>query len=744
MLPSEGDDGKSARCLGLSTFAGSIATNCWNPCNNLDHVASSATLGARLDQAEIDRLLMKPTGRKRLGKYVLLGRLGHGGMGKIYLAYMPGPAGIEKLLVIKRLHSHLTGDRVLVGNFLDEARLSMVLSHPNIVHTYDVGEVNGRYFMVMEYIDGQNLGVVLRTAKRSGRYPASHVWGGMFVSVLEALHAAHTAVDARGRALNIIHRDISPQNVLITYEGVPKLVDFGIAKAAMRINETDAGVLKGKYAYMSPEQCQSEQLDPRSDIFAAGIVLWECLAGRRLYKSDSVVKSVERILHEAPIPPTRVNADCDPELSKVVVKALQKRPRDRFSTAEEFRDALDEAVRRSHNYRASEARALMRDLFQDVMDHQRHILDACLSAAEAVGDAPHTDVPADIHHENDSDVHVPNLDMAGEIEPTTPSAHHPSPLITHEENASEEDLPKTKGARPSIHSHSIPDRQRPGPNDVTVATASAPQRKSRAPLYAAVLALLMLPVCGVAVAIALNQAGDSANGVAGAGIFEPAATPNRPTPNRPTPNRPAPTADAPPASDPPAAESPSSASPTPSAENRATTNSTPDSTASASGDDVKRAKSNAKAEGTPTAERAPNDRQKNGADTKSAPSDAKTIKADDRRNESRARSRRRTRSGRPRVAVRSKEPPAPEPKVEPKVEPVVERTPDPGTLTLDTIPWTRVFLGKKFLGNTPLVGVPIPAGRQILRLVNKDEGIDHRYEANVAPGKPFRARLGLK
>lgn len=663
-----------------------------------------------MDQAEIDRLLMKPTGRKRLGKYVLLGRLGHGGMGKIYLAYMPGPAGIEKLLVIKRLHSHLTGDSVLVGNFLDEARLSMVLSHPNIVHTYDVGEVNGRYFMVMEYIDGQNLGVVLRTAKRSGRYPPSHVWGGMFVSVLEALHAAHTAVDARGRALNIIHRDISPQNVLITYEGVPKLVDFGIAKAAMRINETDAGVLKGKYAYMSPEQCQSEQLDPRSDIFAAGIVLWECLAGRRLYKSDSVVKSVERILHEAPIPPTRVNADCDAELSKVVVKALQKRPRDRFATAEEFRDALDEAVRRSHNYRASEARGLMRDLFQDVMDHQRHILDACLSAAESIGEPPpHTDVPSEIHHDHDSDVHVPNLDMAGEVEPTTPSAHHRSPLITHEEGPSDEDLPKTKGARPKVHSNSIPDRHRPGPNDVTVATATAPQKKNRVPLYAAVLLLLMVPLCGVAVAIGVNQAGDR-DAIAGRSLFEPAPPPSD-TDAPAVPN------------------TPKEVEPPP----RAT----------AERDDVKEVKSATESEqnrasaaqtGTPSQE-------------KDAANERDAEKAEERRSDSRARTgRRRARTPRTKVAVRPKEPPPapPEPKVEDKAAPPAERTPDPGTLTLDTVPWTRVFLGKKFLGNTPLVGVPIPAGRQILRLVNKDEGIDHRYEANVAPGKPFRARLGLK
>ena len=270
----------------------------------------------QLEKAEVDRLVMTPTARRHLGKYVLLGRLGAGGMGKIYLAHAPGPAGIEKLLVVKRLHSHLTNDPVLVASFLDEARLSMALNHPNIVHTYDVGDVDGRYFMVMEYIEGQNIGVVLRMAKRSGDYPTSSTWAGIFLSVLDGLHAAHTARDARGRALEIIHRDVSPQNILLTYEGQTKLVDFGIAKAAMRVNETDAGTLKGKYAYMSPEQIRGEVLDARSDVFAAGIVLWEMLAGRRLYKADSIVRTVERILQEPVASPVRVNAHADPRISR--------------------------------------------------------------------------------------------------------------------------------------------------------------------------------------------------------------------------------------------------------------------------------------------------------------------------------------------------------------------------------------------------------------------------------------------
>ena len=390
-----------------------------------------AARGGPLDGAELDRLIMKPTARRRLGKYVLLGRLGAGGMGKIYLAHAPGPAGIDKLLVVKRLHSHLTNDPVLVNSFLDEARLSMALNHQNIVHTYDVGEVDGRYFMVMEYIDGQNMGVVLRTAKRSGQYPKSTVWAGLFLSVLDGLHAAHTARDARGRPLQIIHRDVSPQNILITYEGLPKLVDFGIAKAAMRVSETDAGTLKGKYAYMSPEQVRGDELDPRSDVFAAGIVLWEMLAGRRLYKAETIIRSVERILNEPLISPVRVNPSCDPGLAAVALKALQKNRNDRYASAEEFRSALEDALEATGTrFRAAEGKELMQRLFADVIDKQRAVLEATLTKAY---DGPDDD-DDDARRSSDSqsDLRMPQLGIGPVNESTTPSAARRSPLVTAE------------------------------------------------------------------------------------------------------------------------------------------------------------------------------------------------------------------------------------------------------------------------------------------------------------------------
>jgi len=381
---------------------------------------------------------MKPTAWRRLGKYVLLGRLGAGGMGKIYLAHAPGPAGIDKLLIVKRLHGHLTGDPVLVTSFLDEARLSMALNHPHIVHTYDVGELDGRYFMVMEYIDGQNLGVLLRTAKRSGQYPPSTLWAGLFSGVLEGLHAAHVARDARGRPLQIIHRDVSPQNVLVTYEGTPKLVDFGIAKAAMRVGETDAGTLKGKYAYMSPEQVRGEPLDPRSDVFAAGVVLWEMLAGRRLYKADTIVRSVERILKEEPVSPQRVNPDVDERLAAVCTKALDKVRERRFASAEAMKEALEDAlVAMGHRHRAVDVRELMQRLFSDVIDKQRAMLEATLNATGEVAEIDDDDPRPRRTADSQSDLRMRQLHVAAAVdhETTTPSALHRSPLVTEEDAA---------------------------------------------------------------------------------------------------------------------------------------------------------------------------------------------------------------------------------------------------------------------------------------------------------------------
>lgn len=663
-----------------------------------------------MDGAEVDRLVMKPTARRRLGKYVLLGRLGHGGMGKIYLAHAPGPAGIEKLLVVKRLHSHLTGDPVLVSNFLDEARLSMALNHPNIGHTFDVGEVDGRYFMVMEYIDGQNLGVVLRMAKRSGKYPKSSLWGGLFLGVLDGLHAAHTARDARGRALQIIHRDVSPQNILLTYEGLPKLVDFGIAKAAMRVQETDAGTLKGKYAYMSPEQVRGEPLDARSDVFAAGIVLWEMLAGRRLYKADSIVKSVERILGEPLVSPVRVNPECHPELAKITLKALQKDKHQRFGNAEEFKDALEDAlVAVGERYRPQMGKELMQRLFKDVIDKQRAVLEACLNQTGEVVDDAGDDDERRSAGDSQSDLRMPRVAVDVSEGATTPSAARRSPLVT-----AEGDLAPPVLAPPREKETSV---QRP-----PRAAASAASSASAAVTPPSLDSVLAPPLAQSAAEVPAEAPPPRRSlwvpllaatvGVVFAvvGVFGWQAWHAKDDIVTTLPLRVAP----------------------PVVDN---VNVDVDAGAAAvlvvdaGAVDVGDASVDAGAVVALVADAgvAVDDLDAEDDDLPSTPSAPK-----------------------PKKPKKPKKPEAP-PTTNTTTAPPTSTTTEPkaesegeGFLTLDTVPWTTVYLGKKKLGETPLVRVAVPAGTLELTLLNPESNIKEAYFARVKPGETFSKRLDLR
>ena len=278
---------------------------------------------------------------ERLGKYRLLKRLAAGGMAEIWLAKQHGVEGFEKLVVIKRILPNLADNDEFVQMFLDEARLAAQLSHPNIVQIFELGRSEGSYFIAMEYIHGENLRSVMKAAARAGRpMPVSHV-AKVVSMACEALYYAHTKADFSGRPLGIVHRDISPQNLLLSFEGQVKVVDFGIAKAATQVQETRTGVLKGKYAYMSPEQCRGQKLDARSDIFALGIVLWELATGTRLYKQKSELMILKAITEEPTPPPTEVRQAIPAELEAIILKALAKRREDRFQTCHEMHMALE-------------------------------------------------------------------------------------------------------------------------------------------------------------------------------------------------------------------------------------------------------------------------------------------------------------------------------------------------------------------------------------------------------------------
>jgi serine/threonine protein kinase len=302
---------------------------------------------------------------EQFGKYSLLGHLATGGMAEVYVARQAGLQGFEKIVVIKCVRGELEGDVETTGFFLDEARLVATLEHPNIAQVYEIGLVNSSYFFVMEYVHGADLRQLMEVSlKREEPVPLADA---IYIAshVCAALHCAHEKRDRDGSPLNIIHRDVSPSNVLLSHDGAVKLCDFGIAKAQNRTTETVRGSLKGKYSYMSPEQCRARDLDRRSDVFAMGIVLYELTTLTRLFKMPSDFELLRAIVEE-PIPPpsTRV-PDYPPELERIVMRALEKEPAARYQTAQEMQLDLEAFARENKLPQSSvHIAALMGKLFE--------------------------------------------------------------------------------------------------------------------------------------------------------------------------------------------------------------------------------------------------------------------------------------------------------------------------------------------------------------------------------------------
>ncbi|HEX4458494.1 MAG TPA: serine/threonine-protein kinase, partial [Polyangia bacterium] len=263
-------------------------------------------------------------------------------MAEIFLARTKSIQGFEKYLVIKRILGHRTQDPEFVRMFLDEARVAATLDHPNIVQIYDVGHVDNEYFIAMEYLRGHNLIEIVRAGAKLGyaKPPLEHVVSVM-TQTCAGLHYAHEKRDFEGRSLEIVHRDVTPQNVVVSFDGSVKVVDFGIAKAATREVETLAGTLKGKIGYMSPEQCRGGGVDRRSDVFAAGIILFELTTGKRLYHERSDFDTLKKII-EGPVPSPRDILPFYPAfLNAIVVRCLQKNPDDRYQSARDLHSDLD-------------------------------------------------------------------------------------------------------------------------------------------------------------------------------------------------------------------------------------------------------------------------------------------------------------------------------------------------------------------------------------------------------------------
>jgi len=576
-----------------------------------------------------------PGASPSVGKYQLLAILGRGGMADVFLALSRGPMGFNKLVVVKRLRGSLADDMQFRTMFLDEARLAARLNHPNVVHTYEVGAEDEAYFIAMEYLEGQSLNKIIKESHKRGEPFDQLLCARISSDALAGLHHAHELKDYDGTPLRIIHRDVSPHNIFVTYDGVVKVVDFGIAKAALSTVETEVGVLKGKVAYMSPEQAGGGPIDARADVFAMGIVLWELLTKQRLMSGDSAAATLHRLLM-TPIPSVRtLRPDVDPELASILARALQKDPADRFQSAKEMRDSLDDYIARSGpGPRADDIGHLVSDMFQKVRDDiQRQIK----RHMEGVTQVPlRTDEPTALAR--DSIKQGPAVTSTDQLPLLNPSNGSGSGVVANL-------------APPSPGFATFP------PPRIAPADATAPGRKRSLALW-----LLFAATIGILALVALGVRKDgSPSSVVTATTAAATAVPS-PDPVAATVPPPLPVTPPIPAS----AAVPAPAPP---------------------------------------------------------PAPIQPIA--------------RTTDPHPRHVPTTSRPQPPPPAPAPPAE-------EPGYLTFDTYPWTKVSENGRALGTTPLVHISLTAGPHTLTLENPDQGIKQTYSVTIKSGDTASHRLGLK
>jgi serine/threonine-protein kinase len=355
-----------------------------------------------------------------IGRYEVLGELATGGMAEILLGRVTGPSGFERPVVIKRILPHLARQKPFVAMFLDEARIVAQIRHPNVVHVQELAQDGAELYLVMEYLEGESLaGVVKRLLVKQRSIPgvlAAHI----VAEACSGLHAAHELRSDDGAPQNLVHRDVSPQNVFVTYQGQVKVIDFGVAKAADRIARTEAGQVKGKFEYMAPEQVRGEPIDRRTDVFALGVLLYELGTMRRLFKRFNQLAIVKAITEDPIVPPSRVAPDFPARLEPICMRALARVPASRYATAAEMRKDLLAATRDMNgpDEPGDELARIMHDLFLDRMEEKRELLRKMRAGSDV------TYVPAG---ETDEGVDVPGLDDALPTETTSSLDATPRP-----------------------------------------------------------------------------------------------------------------------------------------------------------------------------------------------------------------------------------------------------------------------------------------------------------------------------
>jgi len=351
-------------------------------------------------------------------------------MAEVFRAVAPGAGGFRRVLVLKRILPEMSREARFVEMFIDEAKISALISHPNVVQVFEFGHIDGSHFLAMEYVHGRNLSAVMAKLAELGRTSPPDVIAEIIRQAALGLNQAHSMTGPDGNTLGIIHRDVTPANIMLGFNGAVKVLDFGIARAAEEVKETrtQAGAVKGKVAYLAPEEINRQPVDHRSDLFALGIVLHECLTGKRLFKADNALAAMKSIL-EMPIPPpSTMNPDVPPKLDKVVLRALQRKPELRYSSGKAM--AMDlEAVLVEQRYFSQRLPNFLKEIFQDeVTDSKDRILPDEIAAIEAL--------PED----EEIEIGVPGLEMVE----VRPRAQTRAPLI-----------PPPPGTNPSLPEPSL-------------------------------------------------------------------------------------------------------------------------------------------------------------------------------------------------------------------------------------------------------------------------------------------------
>jgi len=369
-----------------------------------------------------------PAGPGSFGRYQLLEKIAAGGMAEVYRARMRGEEGFEKIVAIKRILPHMADNDDFITMFVDEAKLAAQLTHNNIIHIYDLGKEDAYHYIAMEYVEGKDLRSILKTATEKG-YPLP-VELALFIAskVANALDYAHRRMGMDGKELNLVHRDVSPQNVLISFEGDIKLCDFGIAKAATKVQQTQAGALKGKLQYMSPEQAWGKKVDRRTDIFSLGIVLFEMLTGDRLFSGDTDLTILEQVRDARSEPPSVKNPDVPKRVDQIVLKALAKNPQDRYQNASEMEKDINSVL---YSFQPAPGPA-------DLAIYMHRLVEATPVASDAQIDAAFAQVaaaPAPEAKKKGKGLVISKKEKAVEAAPVPPPVEVSRPAISVEEPA---------------------------------------------------------------------------------------------------------------------------------------------------------------------------------------------------------------------------------------------------------------------------------------------------------------------